>query len=167
MPQIFPRRQSRRRRKIMNRHLARDAGFTLIEMVCVMAILGLIAAILLPRIPHRTSPARLQAYAVQLVAMLKQGRTAAIRGRTEVSIVVDAPARSVSSGLTGHSVVLPEDVVFSALLPQRCAARPAFSTITFFESGMSCGGVLALASEGEKIEIRVNWLTGRVDLVVG
>ena len=151
----------------MNRRLARAAGFTLIEMVCVMAILGLIAAILLPRIPHETTPARLEACAVQLVTMLKQDRNAAIRQHVEVSTAVDAAARSVRSGATGQAVQLPEDVVFSALLPERCAGRRAFSTISFFANGMSCGGVLALVREGNKIEIHVNWLTGGIDLVAG
>jgi len=151
----------------MNRRLTRIAGFTLIEMVCVMAILGLIVAILLPRIPHETTPARLQAYGVQLATLLKQDRNAAIRRRTEVSTAVDAAARSVRSGATGQSLQLPADVVFSALLPEHCAGRRAFSTISFFASGMSCGGVLALAREGNRIEIHINWLTGGIELVPG
>ena len=40
-------------------------GFTLLEMVCVLAIIALLAAVLLPFIPHETSRSRLQAYALQ------------------------------------------------------------------------------------------------------
>jgi general secretion pathway protein H len=151
----------------MSRRSAHIAGFTLIEMVCVMAMLALIATILLPRIPHETTPARLHAYALQLASLLKQDRNAAIRRHTEVSTAIDAGARSVRSGATGQSLQLPADVVFSALLPDRCADRRAFSTINFFASGMSCGGVLALAREGNTIEIRVNWLTGGIELATG
>jgi prepilin-type N-terminal cleavage/methylation domain-containing protein len=35
-----------------------ERGFTLLEMVCVLAIIALLAAVLLPFIPHETSRAR-------------------------------------------------------------------------------------------------------------
>jgi general secretion pathway protein H len=44
------------------------AGFALIEIVCVLAIIGLLAAIILPAIPRATSGARLESYAVQTAA---------------------------------------------------------------------------------------------------
>jgi general secretion pathway protein H len=62
-------------------------------------------------------------------------------------------------------VRVPEDVVFDALLPQRCNGRPAVSTISFFASGMSCGGTIRLTRLGNAVEVRVNWLTGGVDIV--
>ena len=149
----------------MSRRSAHVAGFTLIEMVCVMAMLAVVAAILLPRIPHETTPARLEAYALQLASLLKQDRNSAMLRRAEVSTAIDAGARIVRSGATGHSLVLPADVMFGALLPERCAGRRAFSTISFFANGMSCGGAVALSREGNRIEIRVNWLTGEIELV--
>ena len=52
-----------------------------------------------------------------------------------------------------------------AMLASRCADRNAGRSIDFFPSGMSCGGTIALARPGMGIEIRVNWLTGGVDIV--
>jgi general secretion pathway protein H len=37
--------------------------------------------------------------------------------------------------------------------------------IVFFASGMSCGGVIALTRLGVGYQIRVNWLTGGVEIV--
>src|SRR6516164_7887436 len=54
-----------------------DAGFTLLEMVCVMAMVALLAAILLPRLPHGTTRPQLEAYAVQIAALFKSDRNAA------------------------------------------------------------------------------------------
>ena len=48
-----------------------EGGFTLLEMVCVLAIIALLAAVLLPFIPRQTSRARLQAYALQTATLLK------------------------------------------------------------------------------------------------
>ena len=98
--------------------------------------------------------------------MLKADRNAAMRRRSTVTTEIDAPtARSIRSGAGGGAVQLPEDVHFDALLAARCAGRAAGATIDFFASGMSCGGMIALTRPGAGYQIRVNWLTGGVDVV--
>jgi general secretion pathway protein H len=143
----------------------REAGFTLLEIVCVLAIVALLAAISLPGLPMATSRPRLDAYAVEVAALLKADRNAAVGRRGAVEAVVDAPSRSVRSGSSAQVVRVAEDVDFDALLPQRCNGRPAFSTISFFATGMSCGGTIRLTRLGRGVEVRVNWLTGEVDVV--
>jgi general secretion pathway protein H len=59
---------------------------------------------------------------------------------------------------------VPDDVRFDALLPQTCNRHAALSTISFFASGMSCGGAIALTRLDAGYEIRVNWLTGRIEI---
>jgi general secretion pathway protein H len=134
-------------------------------MVCVMAMVALLAAILLPRLPHGTTRPQLEAYAVEIAALLKSDRSAALLGRGPVAAEVDAVDRAIRSGSSGRIVRVPEDVVFEALLPERCAGRPALSTISFFGTGMSCGGTVRLTRNGSWFEVRVNWLTGGIDIV--
>jgi general secretion pathway protein H len=134
-------------------------------MVCVLAIAAMLAAILLPRFPTTTSRAQLEAYAVEIATLLKADRSAALEHRNLVEAVVDAPARIVRSGSSAHIIRIPDDVVFDALLPQRCNGRRALSTISFFAKGMSCGGVIRLTRLGNAFEVRVNWLTGGVEIV--
>ena len=142
-----------------------EAGFTLLEMVCALAIVGLMAAVLLPAIPRQTSRTRLEAYAIETAALLKADRNAAIRRRLDVTTRVDAPSRSLRSGASGQTVRVPEDVRFETLLPRNCDNRPVVASISFFASGMSCGGVIVLARLDAGYEIRVNWLTGRIEIV--
>jgi general secretion pathway protein H len=143
----------------------RQDGYVLLEIVCVLAIIGLLAAVILPAIPRGTSRSRLEGYAVATAAVLKADRVAAVYRRARVATVIDAQARAVRSGAGGRTVQLPADVQLDALLAQRCYDRPASVTIDFFPSGMSCGGVIALTRLGSGFEIRVNWLTGGVDVV--
>ena len=143
----------------------RARGFALIEILCVLAIIGLLAAIILPAIPRATTRAKLESYAVQTAALLKADRNAALRRQIQVTTQVDAASRSIRSGVTGQIIRLPDDVTLNAMLASRCADRNAGRSIDFFPSGMSCGGVLALARPGMGYEVRVNWLTGGVDIV--
>ena len=138
-----------------------QAGFTLVEIVCVLAIFAMLAAIVLPAIPPGTSRPRLEGYALEAAALLKSDRNTAIRRRTEVATIIDARSRVVSA----RSVRVPEDVKFDAMLAARCNNRPAGSTIRYFATGASCGGVIALTRNGVGYEIRVNWLTGGVEIV--
>jgi general secretion pathway protein H len=144
---------------------ASQRGFTLLEMVCVLALIAMMAAVLLPFIPHQTSRSRLQAYALQAAALLKADRNAAIRRGVDVATLVDARGRSIRSGASADMIIIPDDVRFEALLPQTCNRRQALSTISFFASGMSCGGTIALTRLDAGYEVRVNWLTGRIEIV--
>ena len=142
-----------------------EAGFALIEILCVLAIIGMLAAIILPAFPRSTTRARLESLAVETAALLKSDRSAALRRHVQVATIVDAGARAIRSGATGRILRLPSDVTVGAALASRCADREAGRSIDFFPSGMSCGGTIALARPGMGYEVRVNWLTGGVEIV--
>jgi general secretion pathway protein H len=144
---------------------AATAGFTLLEMTAVIAVVAMLAAILLPSLPWSTSRQRLAGYAVETAALLKADRTAAVRRNMEVSARIDAPGHLIRSGSTGRALAIPADVSFEAVLPRTCNERPAHSTISFFATGVSCGGTIVLSRLGTRFEIRVNWLTGGVEIV--
>src|ERR1700709_1916802 len=111
-----------------------DEGFALIEILCVLAIIGMLAAIILPAIPRATTRAKLESYAVQTAALLKADRNAALRRQIQVTTLVDAAARSIRSGSTGAIVRLPDDVSLDAMLATRCADQNAGRSIDFFPS---------------------------------
>lgn len=148
----------------MRRQRGATAGFTLIEMVAVVAIVAMLVSILLPLVPRATSRQRLAGFAVQAAALLKADRTAAMRKRVQVNAQIDAPGRTIRSGATGRVIQIPGDVSIKALLPLVCNERPARSTISFFATGMSCGGTIVLSRLGTGFEVRVNWLTGGIEV---
>jgi general secretion pathway protein H len=134
-------------------------------VVCVVGIIALLFAIILPHMPRSTTRVKLEGYAVETAALLKADRYAAIRRQTSIATQIDVQARLVRSGATGRQVRIPDDVAFNAILGTRCANRPSDGRIVFFASGISCGGVLAMARPGSSFTIRVNWLTGSVEIV--
>ncbi len=145
--------------------MAREAGFTLIEMVAVLAIVAMLAALVMPNLPHGTTRPQLEAYALEIAALLKADRNAALRTRSRVETVLSPATREVISGADARKLRLPEDVAFDAIVAENCAGRRNSSSIGFLPSGMSCGGTIALARPGAAVHVRVNWLTGGVEIV--
>ncbi len=102
-------------------------GFALIEILCVLAIIGLLAAIILPAVPRATTRAKLESFAVQTADCLEsRPQRAALRRRGQIVTLVDAPARSIRSGVERQTIRLPDDVrSMQATLASRCADRSA------------------------------------------
>jgi general secretion pathway protein H len=142
-------------------------GFALIELLCVLAIIGLLAAVMLPEIPRSTSRSKLEGFAIQTATLLKEDRNAAVAQRATVTTRVETASRSIRSGASGRTIRIPSDVIMDATLASRCANRAAGKSIEFFASGMSCGGTVFLSRPGIALEIRVNWFTGAVEVVPG
>lgn len=139
-----------------------QAGFTLIEIVCVLAILSIALAIVLPAIPTRTSRPQVQALALRAAAVLEADRNAAVRQGREVTTYVNAPARTIRAGASATEIVVPDDVTMETALASRCNGRQEQSRIRYFPSGLSCGGTIALTRDGRGYRIQINWLTGGV-----
>ena len=146
-----------------DRHRGQE-GFTLLEMVCVLAIIGLVASMILPAIPRGTSTAKLQSFALATATLLKQDRMTALATHRVVSTGISAQARIVRSGASERIIRIPDDVTIDALTPRLCQGRAIRSKIVFLATGLSCGGVIRLSKSGSDLQIRVNWLTGAVDV---
>jgi general secretion pathway protein H len=141
------------------------AGFTLLEVVCVLAIIALLAAIALPAIPRHTSQPAIEAYALETAALLNEDRDAAQWQHRDVTSVVDARSRTIRSGASGRVLRLPSDVTVHTVLAARCNDEAADGTVRYLASGMSCGGVIWLTRHGVGYQVRVNWLTGGAEVV--
>jgi general secretion pathway protein H len=142
-----------------------ESGFTLLETICVLAIIAMLAAIALPAFPRGTSRAMLEAYAVETAALLKADRNAAIRRGVAVATDLSSISRTIRSGASGRLLQLPQDVGFNAILASQCDRSAAGMAIQFLPSGMSCGGTIFLSRLGTTLEVRVTWLTGGVEIV--
>jgi general secretion pathway protein H len=142
-----------------------ELGFTLLEMVCTLAIVALGAALALPAIPHATSSTRLGGYALEIAALLTADRYSAVRRRAEVATSLNPAMGTIQSGATDKTLRLPADVTFAVLVAENCKGRAGGAIIDFFASGMSCGGAIRLSRPGVSYQIRVNWLTGSVEVV--
>jgi general secretion pathway protein H len=122
-------------------------GFTLIEMIVVVAIMGLIAGFVLVRQPWRSTGLDLDATQRALIAALRLARSRAIVQDRPVAVITGDAGFSVDGGALW---VMPAGQVLS----------PA--QVVFTPDGASSGATIRLASARAQVAVSVNWLTGRV-----
>jgi general secretion pathway protein H len=135
------------------------AGFTLIEMMAVMLIIAMVAALVVTMTPG-TGRAQLKALSLETAALFRRERLGAILTGRNRRVSIDGSRRAfVGDG--GDIVSIPRDVTVNILgVDEEWSGRQA--VVRFLPDGASSGTVLILSREQAAYEIRVNWYTGGV-----
>lgn len=132
----------------------RAAGFTLLEILIVLAILGLAVALAVPYLGRQTSRASLVAAAQEVRAALLGARSDAIAEDREVTVSGDM------GGYRVNGVRHPFPASPGVRVDVTGGAR-----ISFFPSGGASGGRLVLRDANQSVAIDIEALTGRAILV--
>jgi general secretion pathway protein H len=140
-------------------------GIILLDLVLAVAVFALVLLVALPSMPQGTTPARHAAYALEVAAVLKSDRTAAARTGREVATRIDVAERTISGAANGQVVMLPDDLNLDVIASDVCAAGQGRFAIAFAADGRSCGAVIRISKDTRAWRIRINWLTGFVDVV--
>jgi general secretion pathway protein H len=127
------------------------AGFTLIEMIVVLSILGLALTIVVGFIPRRSSMLELTTTSERVASVLRLSRA---RATTESRLL------AVTMAPGGNRLVV--DGVPLALSPGVMVSMTGSAVIRFVPDGSSSGGGIRLESGGRIRFVIVDWLTGRV-----
>ena len=144
------------------------AGFTLVEMLAVIAILVLVAALTLPLLRPPPDRLRLEAAARTLASALRLSRAKAIAVNGDVVLAIDTERRLFeSSAVPATRIDRDISVAMTLAAPERRGRSTG--AIRFFADGTSSGGDIVLTLGARHAHIEVNWLTGeaRLDLSGG
>lgn len=138
---------------------AARAGFTLVEMMIVLALMALAVAFMGPLLPHGTTPRALERLGTAVALAARQARTDSMRHNVETALVFDAGARAFLVLPGRDRTALPDDVTATVSTSRAMAdgARPA---IRFLPDGRSSGGEIRLASRTAAVHLVIDWLTG-------
>lgn len=165
-------------------------GFSLIEMLVVLVIIGISSAVVVPRLVGSMSNVNLKAGAKRIAAPLRYARSQAIsRGvicvavfdfeKNRISIVIkkrmSGPAREKDNGNeqekekesvdSSKSYDLPDGVRLKEAVSGDAQIDSGVFKIVFFPSGNSSGGEVILANDrGRQYSISVDFITGTVKL---
>ena len=135
------------------------SGFTLVEMLVVMTIMALVAAIALPPLTDRPETLLLETTARDLAGALRLTRATAIAQNIDNALDIDVDRRTFQSSVIRLQSFAPGVVAeLKVAEPERVTASPG--AFRFFPDGSSTGGDIVLRLRDMEARICVNWLTG-------
>ena len=138
----------------------RAAGFTVLEMLVVVAILALSAAIVAPRLSGPPDGLVLQAAAGELSNRLRALRMAAIRANTDQTLTVEPEARAYSTSLDTRPHVLSPKVSVAVSGSGLETPAPGAVLIRFRPDGSARDAHIVLRQGASTADISIEWLTG-------
>jgi general secretion pathway protein H len=142
-------------------NLTPQRGFTLLEILAVLALLGIALAVTAFSLDGGLDRARLDASARDVAAALRHTRTRALVEHRPQWFTLDLNARTFAS--PGRD---PQEIPGGTVLHVTSAAEdvqhPGQARIRFFPDGSSTGGNIELSRKHREVRIDVDWLTGTV-----
>jgi general secretion pathway protein H len=140
-------------------------GVTLLEMLIVLAIMGLVAALVMPMFGPGVSTTELKSSARQLASALRLARSEAMATRQETFVTLDLEGRRFKVAADPREHLLPAGIDLKLFTAQRDIVNDKVGAIRFFPDGGSNGGRITVAAGERKFEVDVDWLTGRVAIL--
>jgi general secretion pathway protein H len=143
----------------------REHGFTLLELLIVLALMALMTAITLPMLGNGVSTTQLRSSARQLAAGLRMARSEALAQRREAFLLVDVAGKRFRLDSDPRVHKLPDGITLKLFTAQNDLVDDNVGAIRFFPDGGSNGGRITVAAGERKFEVDVDWLTGRVAIL--
>ena len=139
-----------------------SSGVTLLELMIVLVLMALIAAVTIPIFGSGVSTTELRSAARELAAGLRLARGQAIAQRTEATLELDVAGRNFRVPPDPRVHALPTGIDLKLFTAQRDLVSDNVGAIRFYPDGGSNGGRVTLAAGERKYDVDVDWLTGRV-----
>jgi general secretion pathway protein H len=142
-------------------------GFSLLELLVVLAILVGAAAVVYPRLGGVGARSNVQTAAVQLSAHLKATRLAAVQGNRSEALTIDIGAQTFWSSVDPviRRIGSAVRIVDCGGIPEPSAAQVV--VVAFHPDGSARDCSIDFGPVGETVRLRVDWLTGTVGIFIG
>jgi len=141
--------------------LQRSRGFTLIELVAVVALIGIALSVISLSFSKSLSSAQMQAASRDLVAALRYTRGQAIVKGKQTALDIDTQNNTYQA--PGKPLMkLPKDMHMTLFTAESEQTGAASGRIRFFADGASTGGHVSVFAGQREWRVNVSWLTGQV-----
>jgi general secretion pathway protein H len=151
-------------RKPVRLERSSTAGFTLLELLAVLLILGLVAAVVVPSLGGGAA-VEVKSAARSLAAALRQTRNRALNDNRSATLALDVAKREFRLPGEQRTHRLPERVHIVLFTARSEQLSEQGGAIRFFPDGSSTGGRITLSIDSLRYLVNVDWLTGRVKVM--
>ena len=138
-------------------------AFTLIELMVVLAIIGLLMAVVAPRLPGVLDSTRVKSAVREITANLKASRSNAVTSSTDEVLIFNVENKTYGNNENNKTLDLPDDVKMSLTTAETEQLSDDEGGIRFYKDGSSTGGQVKLEHKNNEYVVDVNWLTGKVN----
>jgi general secretion pathway protein H len=139
------------------------AGFTLLEMLVVLAIVGFSLVLVASYRPPWSRGLEIDAAAAKLAAELRLVRSEAIAANRPAAFELDLAQRRYRGG-SSPPRSLPAGMALELLTVAGERQSGTAGRIRFYPDGSATGGRIVLVDEARRVAVGVDWLTGRVSV---
>ena len=138
-----------------------QSGFTLIELVAVVVLLGIALSVASLSFSKSLTSAKIEAASRDLVAALRYTRGQAIVHGQQQALDIDVEHNTYQA--PGKPIVqLPKDMRMQLVTAEIEQTGSTSGRIRFFADGASTGGHITVFIGQRRWQINVSWLTGQV-----
>lgn len=140
------------------------SGFTLVELLVVLAVLGLALTVAVPISRNAWPIVAARSGAETIAAALREARSDAIARNRESVLLVDLEGHALRLN-GGPPLSLDRGFGLALATGTEEVLRAGAGQIRFFPDGTSTGGRVTVTLEKKRLDVTIDWMTGRVRIV--
>lgn len=141
---------------------ARIAGFTMLELLVVIVLIGVLAAISPPIFSNGVSAAEHRALARSVAQTLRFARSEAVANRTDVGVEFNLQDRTFQLPGGKRKGKWPENIALELTTTAAETVDETHAYVRFYADGGSTGGRVTLKYKEREYRIDISWLTGHI-----
>ncbi len=140
-------------------------GFTLLEILVVLGIMGLLAAIIVPRVNAGNDYYTIGSDVREVASALRLTRSLAIEQQSDKVLLFNLDDNSYQ--IDGQKPRrLSDDVALDIVTSQaELKENGRLAGIRFYEDGASSGGRVTLTLNDDKRAVDIVWMTGQINVL--
>jgi general secretion pathway protein H len=142
-----------------------EKGFSLLELLAVLLLIGLASLVVLPSIDKGLRGNEIRQSALEIAALARSLRRQAVYGNTLRQLILNAAEKSIQEG-EGKKLLLPSATKIVALEGGESVGDGLLQFL-FFPNGSILGGSISISGEeGTPVyQVRLDSLTGQVTVL--
>lgn len=143
----------------------KTAGFTLIEVVAAITVVGLVLALAVPQSIRFYESVQFRASVREVITLLNSARYAAVAKGVAQDVIISPQEKLIV--FAGKEVKFGKGVRVAAHSAKE-VNRDGLGVIRFYHDGGASGGGIDISRKGAApVKIAVDWLVGRVEVDFG